>query len=257
MARIPIIAGNWKMNNDLAESAALVEALQARLADRSNPPGAVEVVLCPPFIALAEAARRLRGSGIALGAQNMHWADKGPYTGEISPQMLSPLVRYVIIGHSERRQHFAETDTTVNHKVRAACAHGLAPILCVGENLAQYEAGQSAAVVGAQVRAALRELAPQSAPSVVIAYEPVWAIGTGKAASAAGANAIIGLTIRGALSDLFGEPVAQAVRVQYGGSVTPANIAEFMRQPDIDGALVGGASLKADDFAAIVAGARK
>ena len=252
MTRTPIIAANWKMHNDLAESVALIEALRQRLAA-----GRAEVVLCPPFIALADAAEQLRGSGIALGAQNMHWADKGAYTGEISPRMLKSLVRFVIVGHSERRQHFGETDETVHHKVRAAIQHGLTPILCVGENLPQYEAGQSAAVVDAQVRAALREVSAQAAATLVIAYEPVWAIGTGKAASGAGANAIIGLTIRGALSDLFGEHVAQSVRVQYGGSVTPSNITEFMQQPDIDGALVGGASLKVDDFVAIVAAARK
>jgi triosephosphate isomerase (TIM) len=252
VTRKPIIAANWKMHNDLAEGAALIEALKQRLAA-----GGAEVVLCPPFIALASAAERLRGSGIALGAQNMHWADKGAYTGEISPLMLKSLVRYVIIGHSERRQYFGETDETVQRKVRAAIQHRLTPILCVGENLPQYEAGQSAAVVDAQVRAALREVSAQAAATLVIAYEPVWAIGTGKAASGAGANAIIGLTIRGALSDLFGEQVAQSVRVQYGGSVTPSNIKEFMQQPDIDGALVGGASLKVDDFVAIVAAARK
>ena len=240
------------MHNDLAESVALIEALRQRLAA-----GRAEVVLCPPFIALADAAEQLRGSGIALGAQNMHWADKGAYTGEISPLMLKAIVRYVIIGHSERRRYYGETDDTVQRKVRAAIQHGLTPILCVGENLPQYEAGQSAAVVDAQVRAALREVSAQAAATVVIAYEPVWAIGTGKAASGAGANAIIGLTIRGALSDLFGEHVAQSVRVQYGGSVTPSNITEFMQQPDIDGALVGGASLKVDDFVAIVAAARK
>jgi len=250
VTRTPIIAANWKMHNDLAESAALIEALKHRLA------GGAEVVLCPPFIALADAAERLRGTSIALGAQNMHWADKGAYTGEISPRMLKSLVRYVIVGHSERRQHFGETDETVHHKVRAAILHGLTPILCVGENLSQYEAGQSAAVVDAQVRAALREISAQAAATLVIAYEPVWAIGTGKAASGAGANAVIGLTIRGALSDLFGEQVAQSVRVQYGGSVTPANFREFMQQPDIDGVLVGGASLKVDDFAAIVSAAR-
>jgi triosephosphate isomerase (TIM) len=251
VTRTPIIAANWKMNNDLTESAALIDGLRQRLTA-----GGVEVVLCPPFIALAHAAEQLRGSAIVLGAQNMHWADKGAYTGEISALMLKSLVRYIIIGHSERRQYFGETDETVNRKVRAACQHGLTPILCVGENPAQYEAGATAAVIDGQIRAALREVDAQAARTLVVAYEPVWAIGTGKAASGAGANAVIGLTIRGALSDLFGEPCAQSVRIQYGGSVSPANIREFMQQPDIDGALVGGASLKLNDFAALVAAAQ-
>ncbi len=248
MTRRPIIAGNWKMNNDLAQSAALVDALRERLAGVT----AVDVVLCPPFVALAAAAERLRGSRIALGAQDMHWADKGAYTGEVSPLMLEGLVQYVIVGHSERRAYFCESDESVNKKARAALAHGLTPIVCVGENEKQHEAGDTAAVVGAQVRAALRDVGGGDAGRIVLAYEPIWAIGTGKASSGAGANAVIGLTIRGALSDLFGAEVARSVRVQYGGSVTPDNIAEFMQQPDIDGALVGGASLKADDFARIV-----
>jgi triosephosphate isomerase (TIM) len=253
MIRIPIIAGNWKMNNDLAESKALIDTLRARLDAASG----VEVVVCPPFIALASAAEQLRGSRIALGAQNMHWAEKGAYTGEVAPTMLKSLVRYVIIGHSERRQYFAETDETVNQKVRAALKHGLVPIMCLGENLQQYEAGETSAVIARQVRAGLKDLTADDAQKTVIAYEPIWAIGTGRAASGAGANAVIGLTIRGTLSDLFGEACALSVRVQYGGSVTPANIAEFMQQPEIDGALVGGASLKADDFTKIVEAALK
>ncbi|MEP7200225.1 MAG: triose-phosphate isomerase, partial [Chloroflexota bacterium] len=212
----------------------------------------VEVVVCPPFVALAAVADRLRGTRIAVGAQNMHWADTGAYTGEVSPLMLKSLARYIIIGHSERRQYFGETDETVNQKVRAALKHGLIPILCVGENAQQYDAGETSAVVSRQVRAGLRDVSAADAAQIVIAYEPVWAIGTGRAASGAGANAVIGLTIRGALADLYGEAVAQQVRAQYGGSVTPANIAEFMQQPDIDGALVGGASLKADEFVQIV-----
>lgn len=252
MNRTPIIAGNWKMHNDLAESLALIDALCAPLSRITG----VEVVLCPSFIALADAAEKLRGTHIALGAQNMHWQDKGAYTGEISPLMLKGLVRYVIIGHSERRQHFCETDEAVHKKVRAALHHGLTPIVCVGEDLQQHDADQTAVVVGGQVRAALAHLAHAHASQVVIAYEPIWAIGTGKHASPARANAVIGLTIRGALSDLFGEEVAQSVRVQYGGSVTPHNIAEFMQQPEIDGALVGGASLKADDFVKIVEAAK-
>ena len=187
----------------------------------------------------------------------MHWADKGAYTGEVSPHMLKGLARYVILGHSERRAYFCETDESVHQKVHAAFTHGLQPILCVGENEQQYEAGETSAVVGAQVRAALRGVSAADARKMVLAYEPVWAIGSGKAASAAGANAVIGLTIRGVLSEQFGEAVAQSVRVQYGGSIGASNIEEFMQQPDIDGALVGGASLKADDFVRIVEAATR
>jgi triosephosphate isomerase len=248
MSRIPIIAGNWKMNKTLVESIALADALCAQLASVTT----VDVVLCPPFIALTSVAERLQGSRIAVGAQNMHWADKGAYTGEVAPTMLVGFARYVIIGHSERRQYFGETDETVNQKVKAALRHQLIPIVCVGESLAQYDAGQTSNSVSGQVRAALRELTADDAQKIVVAYEPVWAIGTGRAASAAGANAVIGVTIRGALAELFGEACAQSIRIQYGGSVTPVNFAEFIQQPDIDGALVGGASLKADDFAAVV-----
>jgi triosephosphate isomerase len=226
----------------------LADALRAQLASVTT----VEVVVCPPFIALTSVAERLQGSRIAVGAQNMHWADKGAYTGEVAPTMLVGVARYVIIGHSERRQYFGETDETVNQKVKAALRRQLTPIVCVGESLAQYDAGQTANIVGGQMRAALRELTADDAQKIVVAYEPVWAIGTGRAASAAGANAVIGVTIRGALAELFGEACAQSIRIQYGGSVTPLNFAEFIQQPDIDGALVGGASLKADDFTAIV-----
>ncbi|MBI5878688.1 MAG: triose-phosphate isomerase [Chloroflexi bacterium] len=248
MKRTPIIAGNWKMNNGVADSCALADALCAVLAN----PGAVEVVLCPPFVALAAVAARVKGTALRVGAQNMHWLDKGAYTGEVSPLMLKELAQYVIIGHSERRQYFGETDESVNKKVRAALTHGLHPILCVGENLAQYDAGQTNGVVSHQLREGLRGVSAHDAAAVIVAYEPVWAIGTGRAASGAGANAVCGLAIRGTLSELIGEASAQAIRVQYGGSVTPANIAEYMQQPDIDGALVGGASLKAAEFAAIV-----
>ena len=248
MKRTPIIAGNWKMNNGVPESIALADAVRSALENVAG----VEVVLCPPFVALAAVAEHVKGTPILVGAQNMHWLDKGAYTGEVSPLMLKRLARYVIIGHSERRQHFGETDESVNKKARAALNHDLRPIVCVGENLQQYDAGQTAEVVSHQVREGLRGLTATDAASIVIAYEPVWAIGSGRAASAAGANAVCGLAIRGTLSDLFGEAAAQSVRIQYGGSVTPANIAEFMQQPDIDGALVGGASLKAGDFAQIV-----
>ncbi len=246
--RIPIIAGNWKMHKTVAEALELVRELRRGLVEVEG----VEVVLCPAFVALAPVAELLKPTKIGLGAQNMFWEDQGAYTGEVSPLMLKDLVQYVILGHSERRQYFGETDESVNRKVKAALKHGLTPIICVGENLEENEAGRTQAVVERQLRAALRDISAEQARALVIAYEPVWAIGTGKPATGAGANAVIGLTVRGVLADLYGEEVAQAVRVQYGGSVNPQNIAEFVIQPDIDGALVGGASLKAPDFIAIV-----
>ncbi len=246
--RIPILAGNWKMNKTVSETIALVRELRVALKDVQE----VEVVLCPPFVSLWVAKNALGQSGFGLGAQNMHWEDKGAFTGEISPVMLQEICHYVIIGHSERRQYFGETDETVNRKVKAALAHGLKSIVCVGESLAQYEAGETDRVVSGQVRNGLSGLTVEQMANVVIAYEPVWAIGTGKAATGAGANNVVSRSVRGPLAAMFGDAVAQATRVQYGGSVTPANITEFMSQPDLDGALVGGASLKAGDFAEIV-----
>ncbi len=254
--RTPIVAGNWKMNKTLAEARELVAALRAELT-RIAAEGTVQIVLCPPFISLPQVAEMVKGTPLHAGAQNMFWEVKGAYTGEIAPTMLNELCDYVILGHSERRQYFGETDETVNKKVKAALAHHLKPIVCVGENLAQNEAGQTQAVVSTQVRGAFKDLARDDAASIVVAYEPVWAIGTGKAASGAGANAVIGLHIRGTLAELYGEATAQAIRVQYGGSVTPKNVAEFFTQPDIDGALVGGASLVAADFIAIAQAARE
>jgi triosephosphate isomerase len=213
------------------------------------------VVLCPPFTALGAVEGVIANSKLRLGAQNMHWEEQGAFTGEISPLMLDGLCDYVILGHSERRQFFGETDEGVNKKVKAALTHHLIPIICVGENLAQNEAGETAAFVGGQVTAALAGLPAEAAAKVVIAYEPIWAIGTGKNAEPAGANSIIGLSIRGAIADMYTEAVAQRIRVQYGGSVNPGNIEAFMAQPDIDGALVGGASLKTDSFIALVKGA--
>jgi triosephosphate isomerase len=248
--RTPIIAGNWKMNKTIAEARELVNAMRDELT-RLAANGKTQIVLCPPFIALPEVAARVKDTPIKVGAQNLFWEVKGAFTGEIAPPMLNEVCDYVIIGHSERRQYFGETGEGVNKKTRAALAHHLTPIVCVGENLQQNEAGQTAAVVSAQVRAAFKDIPRDDAARSVIAYEPVWAIGTGKAASGAGANAVIGLTIRGALADLYGETTAQAIRVQYGGSVTPKNVAEFFAQPEIDGALVGGASLVAADFIAI------
>ncbi len=240
--RRPILAGNWKMNKTLAEATDFVRSIRRGLNDIKG----VDRVLCPPFTALAAVKDLLSASEIGLGAQNMHWEEKGAYTGEISPAMLKELCQYVILGHSERRAYFGETDEGVNRKVKTALAHGLVSIVCVGETEAQYDAGQTEAVVSRQVRGCLTGLTAEQVAELVIAYEPVWAIGTGKAATAAGGGAVIGLTIRGTIAELYGEATAQAVRVQYGGSVTPANIAEFMAHPDVDGALVGGASLKPD-----------
>jgi triosephosphate isomerase len=240
--RRPILAGNWKMNLTVGETVDFVRSIRRGLNDIQG----VDRVLCPPFTALTTVKDLLSATEIGLGAQNMHWEDKGAYTGEISPLMLKELCQYVILGHSERRAYFGETDEGVNRKLKAALAHELLPIVCVGETESQYDAGQTEEVVGGQVRGCLAGLVAEQVAGLVVAYEPVWAIGTGRAATAAGAGAVIGLTIRGAVADLYDEATAQAVRVQYGGSVKPGNVAEFMAQPDIDGALVGGASLKPD-----------
>jgi len=245
--RTPIIAGNWKMNKNVAEAVELVRALREATVSVDK----VEMVVCPPFIALTAVKEALAGSKIAVGAQNMHWEEKGAYTGEISPLMLKGLVTYVIIGHSERRQYFNETDATVNKRVKAALAHGLLPIMCVGETLAQREAGETAVVVTTQVMNGLAGLSAEEVKSIVIAYEPVWAIGTGKAATTADAQGVTG-GIRRLLAALFDQATADAVRIQYGGSVNAANIVDYMSQPDIDGALVGGASLEAHSFVEIV-----
>jgi triosephosphate isomerase len=236
------------MNKTVDEAIELARELVAGLVAYAS----VERVLCPPFVALDCVRPVLAGTGLALGAQNMHWEKSGAYTGEISAPMLVGLCQYVILGHSERRQYFGETDESVNKKVKAALAHGLTPIICVGENLAENERGATAEIVTGQTRAAYAGLTADDAAKTVIAYEPVWAIGTGKAATAAGANAVIGLNIRGVLADLYSSALADTVRVQYGGSVNGANAAEYFSQPDIDGALVGGASLKPAEFAAIV-----
>jgi triosephosphate isomerase (TIM) len=243
--RKPIVAGNWKMNNSIAESLALVDGMLPRLQSFSP----VERVVCPPFISLPAVSARLRETEILLGAQNLYPEPKGAYTGEISPAMLEGLVTYVILGHSERRQYFGEDDALVNRKVKAALASGLVPIVCVGETLAQNEAGETQATVSRQIGAALEGV--QHLSAIVIAYEPIWAIGTGRAATPEGANATIGL-IRQTVADIAGQQVAQGVQIQYGGSVTPDNFAAFIAQPEIDGALVGGASLKADQFLDIV-----
>jgi triosephosphate isomerase len=246
--RVPIIAGNWKMNKTVAEAVELVRALREATAAVEK----VEMVVCPPFVSLTAVKDALAGSKIGLGAQNVFWEEKGAFTGEIAAGMLKDLVTYVIIGHSERRQYFGETDATVNKRVSAALKVGLTPIVCVGETLAQREAGETASVVSHQVLNGLAGLTAEQAKAIVIAYEPVWAIGTGRASNGADATAVIAENIRVPLTTLFGEAVAQGIRVQYGGSVTAANAAEFMGSPEIDGALVGGASLKVPDFLGII-----
>ena len=250
--RKPIVAGNWKMNKAPAEAADLARALLSELAGVAG----VDRVLCPPFVALPAVAEVLKGSPLGLGAQNIYWKDSGAFTGEVSPVMLKGWCQYVIIGHSERRQYFGETDSTVNLKAKAALSHGLTPIICVGEVLAENEAGQTTAVVTRQTQGAYAGLSAQDALKTVIAYEPVWAIGTGRAATAEGANAVIG-QIRAVVAGLYSPEVAAAIRIQYGGSVTAANAAELMAQPEIDGALVGGASLKPAEFVAIVKAAAR
>ena len=244
------------MNKTIAEARELVNAFKNDLAQLAAT-GKVEIVLCPPFISIPQVAELVKGTPIKVGAQNLFWETKGAFTGEVSPTMLNEICDYVILGHSERRQYFGETDESVNKKIKAALTHHLKPIVCVGENLAQNEAGQTQVVVSTQVRGAFKDIAREDARGIVIAYEPSWAIGTGKAATGAGANSVIGLTIRGALADLYDEATAQAVRVPYGGSANAKNVAEFFAQPDIDGALVGGASLVAADFVTICKAALK
>lgn len=243
--RLPIIAGNWKMNTTVDEAVALVRDMLGGLDDI----GGVEKVVCPPFVSLAEVKPVLDKSSVKLGAQNLHFEEKGAYTGEVSPVMLAHMCEYVIVGHSERRQYFGETDEIVNRKVKAALKFNLKPIMCVGETLAENEAGKTEEVVTRQVKKGLAGV--DKADGLVIAYEPIWAIGTGKAATGKQANTTIGL-IRRTVRELYGEDVAQGLRIQYGGSVTGANIVEFISQPEIDGGLVGGASLKAADFVSIV-----
>lgn len=249
--RKPIVAGNWKMNKTRAEAAALVAGIKAEVGGLN----AVETVVCVPFTALDPVAQAVKGSIIGLGAQNVHWAEKGAFTGEISAAMLKELgVQYVIIGHSERRQYFGETDATVNQRTKAALAAGLKPIVCVGETLAEREAGTTTQVVERQVRVGLAGLSGADWDKLVIAYEPVWAIGTGKTATTAQAQEVHAF-IRKLLVELAGAEAAAKIRIQYGGSMKPDNAKELMSQPDIDGGLIGGASLEAKAFAAVVRGA--
>ena len=243
--RKPLIAGNWKMNTTLEEAKSLVLAILSELDGTDG----VEKVLCPPFISLAAIKELLNGTSIKLGAQNIYFEDKGAYTGEISPIMLKDLCDFVITGHSERRQHFFETDEVVNKKAKKALACGLKPIVCVGERLEDNEAGRTEQIVSIQVKAGLAGISPTS--ELVIAYEPIWAIGTGRAATGKQANATISL-IRGIVANMWNKQAAETVRILYGGSVTGSNIAEFIVEPDIDGALVGGASLKSQEFVSII-----
>lgn len=251
--RTPIVAGNWKMNKNVEEARSLVSSMSLKLREIEG----VEKVLCPPFPALLAVSAMLQGTDIGLGAQNLHWEEKGAYTGEVAPNMVAEFCKYVIIGHSERRAYFGETDETVNKKVRAALAHRLTPIVCVGETEKEYEAGQTGEVVRRQISRGLADVDPAKAAELIIAYEPVWAIGTGKASSGANANAVLADHLRPALTELFGAETAQAIRIQYGGSVTASNADEFFHQPEIDGALVGGASLKEDEFVGIVRAAAR
>ena len=247
MARKPIIAGNWKMNNTKADTKALLTELLPLVKDAK-----CDVVVCTPFTDLWSAVELTKGTNVHVGAQNVHWAEKGAFTGEISAKMLVELgVEYVIIGHSERRQYFGETDQTVNARVKAALAAGLKPIICVGETLEEREAGKVEEVLVRQTKAALDGLTKADIDNLVIAYEPVWAIGTGRTATAEVANETIAI-VRRTVAEVFCPHCAERVRIQYGGSMNPKNVKELMAMPEIDGGLIGGASLKAVDFSQVV-----
>ena len=243
--RTPLIAANWKMNTTVGEAVELVRNMLGEL----DKIGGIDKVICPPFISLVTVAEIVKGSSVKLGAQNMYFEDRGAYTGEISPPMLASLCRFVIIGHSERRQHFGETGEIINKKVKAALGAGMTPILCVGEKLEENEAGKTAEVIRGQVELALADM--DNLENAVIAYEPIWAIGSGRSATGEQAGETIAL-IREKVASLFGMETARNMRILYGGSVTADNIAEFVSQPEIDGALVGGASLNTEQFISIV-----
>jgi len=251
--RTPIVAGNWKMNKTVEEARTLVFSMSLKLREIEN----VEQVLCPPYPALLAVSALLEGTRIGLGAQNLHWEEKGAFTGEVAPNMIAEFCQYVIIGHSERRAFFGETDGTVNRKLHAAMGHNLTPIVCVGETEDEYDSGQTGEVVRRQISRGLAEVDSAKAAKIIVAYEPIWAIGTGKASSPENANGVLSEHIRPVLTDLFGAETAQAIRIQYGGSVNASNADEFFSQPEIDGALVGGASLKADEFVAITQAASR
>ena len=248
MARRPIICGNWKMNKSPDEAVAFVRELAPKVQRFEN----VERVVAPTFLALTGVAEALKGTELKAAAQDGHWATDGAYTSEVSAAMLRPFVSYVIIGHSECRAYLNETDDTVNRKAKAILAGGLRPIIAVGESLAQNEAGETIDFVRSQVSAALDGISSSDMANVVIAYEPIWAIGTGRSASGEMADAIIKSALRDTVRALYDDDIADGIRIQYGGSVKPGNMEEFMSQPNIDGALVGGASLQVEDFAALV-----
>jgi triosephosphate isomerase len=246
--RKPIVAGNWKMNKTVAEAIDLANAIKRDLAGCKD----VDVVLCPPFTALKSVGEVITGTHLDLGAQNMHWEKNGAFTGEVAAGMLRELYcHYVILGHSERRTYFGETDEIVNKKTKAALASNLKPIVCIGETLQEREANRTEEVITTQVRGSLAGLSPRELVECILAYEPVWAIGTGKTASPQQAQDVHAL-IRGLLKDIADEAVAQSVRIQYGGSMKPANAKELMNMPDIDGGLIGGAALEARSFVEIV-----
>ena len=246
--RTPIIAGNWKLNKTVAEAVALTTALNQLVADARG----VEIVVAPPFTALAAVNTAIAGSNVRLSAQDVYWEEEGAFTGEVSSTLLKDVgCEYVIVGHSERRQYFGETNENVNRKAKAALARGLKPIICVGELLEEREAGRTEAVIATQVASGIADLSTSDLLASVIAYEPVWAIGTGKTASPAQAQEVHSI-IRGLVAIASSDDVAEQIRIQYGGSVKPDNAAELMAKPDVDGALVGGASLDAASFAAIV-----
>ncbi len=248
MSRKIIIAGTWKMNKTAAEGRALVEELKGLVRDVAD----VEIVVCPPFTTLGAVVEAAKGSNVKVGAQNIHWAADGAFTGEISAAMLKDAgVEFVIIGHSERRQFFGETDKTVNSRLKAALAAGLKPIVCVGELLEERESGRTDAVLATQLDGGLAGISAEEMAKIVIAYEPVWAIGTGKTATPEMAELTHNF-IRVWLNDRFGKATGEAVRIQYGGSMKAENAAELVAQPNIDGGLIGGASLKADSFAALI-----
>ncbi|KXG74014.1 triose-phosphate isomerase [Thermotalea metallivorans] len=245
--RIPIIAGNWKMHKTIDEAVQFVKEIKDEVKGTD-----VEVVICAPFTLLLPLKEAVKDTNIKLGAQNMHWEEQGAFTGEISPVMLKDIgVDYCIIGHSERRQYFHETDETVNKKVHAALKHNIKPIVCVGETLEEREQGKTEEIVKNQIRKALAGVPGAEVTQIVIAYEPIWAIGTGKTATPEQANEVI-YQIRETIKELYGEDLCTEIRIQYGGSVKGSNAEEIMNQEDIDGALVGGASLKADEFVQIV-----
>lgn len=248
MERVPIVAANWKMHKTISEAVAFIEAFQPKVSEV----GEVEIVICPPATALSPLRELVEGGRVQLGAQNVHWEAKGAFTGELSPSMLGELCTFVIIGHSERRAMFGETDGTVSKKLSSSLSEGLRPILCVGESLQQREAGETGTFIAGQVNAALDGLSESEINRIVIAYEPIWAIGTGRAATPDDAAAVIDGTIRATLANSFSQSAAGEMRVLYGGSVKPENANSFFKLDGIDGALVGGASLDPDSFLAIV-----